>query len=126
MTNILLEIYPQLVEWKQELDGVTNACSNYADEQNFTKNEKKAITRLCKLSIMWIHNETNEPLEEFLVNNKSTNDEFSKVINRSVATYNEKDLSTIKDALKKLEWDEENVVFGTVYDVFMSIKNIFN
>jgi hypothetical protein len=32
----------------------------------------------------------------------------------------------VKDALKKLEWDEENVVFGTVYEVFMSIKNIFN
>ena len=126
MTNILLEVYPQLVEWKKELDDVTNACSNYADEQNFTKDEKKAITRLCKLSIMWIHNDTNEPLEEFLVNNKSTNDEFSKVINRSVSTYNEKDLSTIKDALKKLEWDEENVVFGTVYDMFMGIKNIFS
>ena len=126
MTNILLEVYPQLVEWKQELDDVTNACSNYVDEQNFTKDEKKAITRLCKLSIMWIHNDTNKPLEEFLVNSKSTNDEFSKVINRSIETYNEKDLSTIKDALKKLEWDEENVVFGTVYDVFMSIKTIFN
>ncbi len=126
MTNILLEVYPQLVEWKQELDDVTNACSNYADEQNFTKDEKKAITKLCKLSIMWIHNDTNKPLDEFLVNSKSTNDEFSKVINRSIETYNEKDLSTIKDALKKLEWDEENVVFGTVYDVFMSIKNIFN
>ena len=126
MTNILLEVYPQLVEWKQELDDVTNACSNYADEQNFTKDEKKAITRLCKLSIMWIHNDTNEPLEEFLVNSKSTNNEFSKVINRSIETYNEKDLSTIKEALKKLEWDEENVVFGTVYDMFMSIKNIFN
>ena len=126
MTNILLEVYPQLVEWKQELDDVTNACSNYVDEQNFTKDEKKAITRLCKLSIMWIHNDTNEPLEEFLVNNKSTNDEFSKVINRSVEIYNEKDLSTIKDALKKLEWDEESVVFGTVYEVFMGIKNIFS
>ena len=126
MTNILLEVYPQLVEWKAELEDVTNACSNYADEQNFTMDEKKAITRLCKLSIMWIHNDTNKPLEEFLVNNKSTNDEFSKVINRSVATYNEKDLSTIKDALKKLEWDEENVVFGTVYDMFMSIKSLFN
>jgi hypothetical protein len=48
------------------------------------------------------------------------------VINRSVAAYNEKDLSTIKEALKKLEWDNENVEFGTVYEVFMSIKNIFN
>ena len=126
MTNILLEIYPQLVKWKAELDDVTNACSNYADEQSFTKDEKKAITRLCKLSIMWIHNDTNEPLEEFSVNLYATNDEFSKVINRSIETYNEKDLSTIKNALKKLEWDEENVVFGTVYDMFMGIKNIFS
>jgi hypothetical protein len=75
---------------------------------------------------MWIHNDTNEPLDEFLVNSKSTNDEFSKVINRSLESYTEKDFSVVKDALKKLEWDEENVVFGTVYDVFMSIKNIFN
>ena len=125
MTNILLDVYPQLTE-NRELNEVSEACESYADEQNFTKDEKKAITRLCKLSIMWIHNDTNEPLEEFLVNNNSTNDEFSKVINRSLSTYTEKDFSIVKDALKKLEWDEENVVFGTVYDVFMSIKNIFN
>jgi hypothetical protein len=52
MTNILLEVYPQLVEGNTELDDVTKACTSYADEQNFTKDEKKAITRLCKLSIM--------------------------------------------------------------------------
>jgi hypothetical protein len=60
---------------------------------------------------MGIHNDTNEPLEEFLVNNKSTNDEFSKVINRSISTYNEKDLSAVKDALKKLENNEDDVAF---------------
>jgi hypothetical protein len=52
MTNILLEVYPQLKNTHQELNEVTYACSNYADEQNFTKDEKRAITRLCKLSIM--------------------------------------------------------------------------
>jgi hypothetical protein len=46
-------------------------------------------------------------------------------MDRAVANYTEKDLSVVKEALKKLEWNEENVVFGTVYDVFMSIKNIF-
>jgi hypothetical protein len=126
MTDILLDVYPQLVEWKQEIDDIANACSNYADEQKFTKDEKKAITRLCKLSIMWIHADNNEPLDEFLVNERTKNDEFSKVINRSISTYNEKDFSTIKDALKKLENNEENVEFWTVYNVFMSIKNIFN
>ena len=126
MTNILLDVFPQLVEWKQELDDVENACSNYADEQKFTKDEKKAITRLCKLSIMWIHADNNRPLEEFLVNNNTTNDEFSKVINRSISTYNEKDLSTVKDALKKLENNEDDVVFWTLYDMFMSIKNVLN
>ncbi len=125
MTNILLDVYPQLTE-NRELNEVSEACENYADEQNFTKDEKKAITRLCKLSIMWIHADDNKPLEEFLANDKSTNDEFSKVINRSLESYTEKDFSVVKDALKKLEWDEENVVFGTVYEVFMSIKNIFN
>ena len=126
MTNILLDVYPQLIEGRTELDDITNACSNYTDEQNFTKDEKKAITRLCKLSIMGIHADDNKPLDEFMVNEITKNDEFSKVINRSLSTYTEKDFSTVKDALKKLEWNEENVVFGTVYDVFMSIKNIFD
>ena len=124
MTNILLDIYPKLIE-KRELNEVSEACENYVDEQNFTKDEKKAITRLCKLSIMWIHRDNNEPLDEFLVKQIATNWEFATVMDRVVANYTEKDLSVVKDALKKLEWDEENVVFGTVYDVFMSIKNIF-
>ena len=126
MTNILLEVYPQLKNTHQELNEVIYACTHYADEQNFTKEEKKAITRLCKLSIMGIHNNTDKPLDEFMVNQTATNNEFSKVINRTIANFNEKDLTVVKEALKKLEWDEENVVFGTVYDVFMSIKNIFN
>ena len=124
MTNILLDVYPQLTENKT-LNEVSEACENYADEQNFTKDEKKAITRLCKLSIMWIHRDTKEPLDEFMVKQMASNDEFAKVMDRAVANYTEKDLSVVKEALKKLEWNEENVVFGTVYDVFMSIKNIF-
>jgi hypothetical protein len=51
MTNILLEVYPKLTENKS-LNEVSEACENYADDQDFTKDEKKAITRLCKLSIM--------------------------------------------------------------------------
>ena len=125
MTNILLDVYPQLTENKT-LNEVSEACTSYADEQNFTKDEKKAITRLCKLSIMWIHKDTKEPLDEFLAKQKSTNWEFATVMDRVVANYNEKDLSVVKDALKKLENDEEGVVFGTVYDVFMSIKNVFS
>lgn len=124
MTNILLDVYPQLTENKT-LNEVSEACENYADEQNFTKDEKKAITRLCKLSIMWIHRDTKEPLDEFMVKQMASNDEFVTVMDRAVANYTEKDLSVVKEALKKLEWNEENVVFGTVYDVFMSIKNIF-
>ena len=126
MTNILLDVFPQLVEWKQELDDVENACSNYADEQKFTKDEKKAITRLCKLSIMWIHADNNKPIDEFMVNERTKNNEFSKVINRSLSTYTEKDFSVVKEALKKLEDNEENVEFWTVYNVFMSIKELFN
>jgi hypothetical protein len=75
---------------------------------------------------MWIHKDTKEPLDEFLAKQKSTNWEFATVMDRVVANYNEKDFSVVKDALKKLEWDEENVAFGTVYDVFMGIKNIFS
>jgi hypothetical protein len=46
-----------------------------------------------------------------MVNERTKNNEFSKVINRSISTYNEKDLSVIKEALKKLEDNEENVEF---------------
>nr|MBR6100589.1 hypothetical protein [bacterium] len=102
MTNILLDVYPQLTE-KRELNEVSEACEKYSDEQNFTKDEKKAITRLCKLSIMGIHNDDNKPLDKFMVNEITKNDEFSKVINRSLSTYTEKDFSVVKDALKKLE-----------------------
>ncbi|MBR6907854.1 hypothetical protein IKN40_05185 [bacterium] len=103
MTNILLEVYPQLKNTHQELNEVIYACTHYADEQNFTKEEKKAITRLCKLSIMGIHNNTDKPLDEFMVNQTATNNEFSKVINRTIANFNEKDLTVVKEALKKLE-----------------------
>ena len=126
MTNILLDIFPELINWKQGIEDITNACTNYTDEQKFTKDEKKAITRLCKLSIMWIHADNNKPLDEFMVNERTKNNEFSKVINRSISTYTEKDLSVVKEALKKLEDNEENVEFWTVYNVFMSIKSLFN
>jgi hypothetical protein len=126
MTNILLDVFPQLVEGKQELNDVENACSNYADAQKFTKSEKKAITRLCKLSIMGIHAETKKPLDEFLVKQLAKNNEFATVINRSISSYNEKDLTVVKDALKKLENNEDAVEFGTLYNVFMSVKNLLN
>ncbi len=126
MTNILLDVFPQLVEGKQELNDVENACSNYADAQKFTKSEKKAITRLCKLSIMGIHAETKKPLDEFLVKQLAKNNEFATVINRSILSYNEKDLTVVKDALKKLENNEDAVEFGTLYNVFMSVKNLLN
>ncbi len=124
MTNILLGVYPQLTE-KKSLNEVAEACENFTDEQDFTKDEKKAITRLCKLSIMGIDNEDKTPLETFSVESDTTNNEFQLVVNRAIESYNEKDLSVVKEALKKLEWDEEWVVFGTVYSVFMSIKSIF-
>jgi hypothetical protein len=60
-----------------------------------------------------------------MVSNDATNNEFNIVVNRAIENYNEKDFEAVKEVLKKLENDEESVVFGTVYDVFMSIKNIF-
>jgi hypothetical protein len=54
------------------------------------------------------------------------NNEFATVINRSISSYNEKDLTVVKDALKKLENNEDAVEFGTLYNVFMSVKNLLN
>jgi hypothetical protein len=38
-----------------------------------------------------------------MVNKTTTNDEFAKVINRTIENYNEKDFSVVKEALRKLE-----------------------
>jgi len=54
------------------------------------------------------------------------NNEFATVINRSISSYNEKDLTAVKDALKKLENNEDAVEFGILYNVFMSVKNLLN
>jgi hypothetical protein len=54
-----------------------------------------------------------------MVKKDATNNEFNLVVNRAIENYNEKDFETVKEALKKLENDEESVVFGTLYDVFM-------
>jgi hypothetical protein len=106
MTNILLDVYPQLTE-KKSLNEVVEACENFTDEQDFTKDEKKAITRLCRLSIMGINNEDKTPLETFSVESDTTNNEFQLVVNRAIESYNEKDLSVVKEALNKLENDDE-------------------
>jgi hypothetical protein len=54
------------------------------------------------------------------------NNEFATVINRSISSYNEKDLTVVKNALKKLENNEETVEFGTLYNVFMTVKNLLS
>ena len=125
MTNVLIDVFPQLLTDRQEIKD-NNECISFADEASFTNSEKKAITRLCKLSIMGIHAETKKPLDEFLVKQLAKNNEFATVINRSISSYNEKDLTVVKDALNKLENNEDAVEFGTLYNVFMSVKNLLN
>lgn len=123
MTNILLEVYPQILDWKQE---VNTACEEYSDEQDFTSNEKRAITKLCRHAIMWINDDNNSPLEEFMVGENTTEEDFARVINRVISNYDKTSLETVKWALIKLEDSQENVVFETVYNIFMMIKNLIN
>lgn len=123
MTNILLEVYPQIIEWKQE---VNEACSEYADEQDFTSQEKRAITKLCRHAIMWIHEEDDTPLDEFMVSENTTEEEFARIVNRVVSNYDDSSLEVVKESLNKLSESKENVVFWTVYDVFMQIKKLFD
>ncbi len=126
MTNILLEVYPQLIEGREEVNWIGAACHSYTDEKDFTDNEKRAITKLCRLSIMGIHKENNVPLEEFMVSRNIYNDEFAAIVNRIVDQYTEKDFTEIKEVLSKLEGDESDMEFGTLYSVFMSIKKLFD
>lgn len=72
-------------------------------------------------------NEVDEtPLETFWIHNLSNNEEFIKVVNRMTDKYSEDELKDLKSALSHLEWVEEDLVFGTVVDIFMNIKNILS
>ncbi|MBR4567312.1 hypothetical protein IKO18_02555 [bacterium] len=75
---------------------------------------------------MGIHKENNVPLEEFMVSRNIYNDEFATIVNRIVDQYTEKDFNEIKEVLSKLEGDESDLEFGTLYSVFMSIKKLFD
>jgi hypothetical protein len=48
MTNVLIDVFPQLLTDKQEIKD-KNECISFADEASFTSAEKSAATRLCKL-----------------------------------------------------------------------------
>ena len=113
-------MYPQLIEGREEVNGIGAACHSYTDEKDFTDNEKRAITKLCRLSIMGIHKENNVPSRNIY------NDEFATIVNRIVDQYTEKDFNEIKEVLSKLEGDESYMEFGTLYSVFMSIKQLFD
>ena len=122
----MLGVYPQLLEGRGEINGIGMACNNYADEENFTDNEKRAVTKLCRLWIMGIHKENNLPLEEFMVSRNIHNDEFITIVDRIIDQHTEKDFSEIKEVLSKLEGNESDMKFGTLYSVFMSIKKILD
>ena len=123
-SNILTEVFPQLTEWKKNVNEV---CNEYTDYKEFSAKEEKAVSKLCRLAIMGIIEDDKTPLETFGINNLSTNEEFIKVVNRMTDKYSEKELKDLKSALSSLENDkEDNLVFWTVYDVFMKVKALFN
>lgn len=75
---------------------------------------------------MGINEVDKTPLETFWIHNLSNNEEFIKVVNRMTDKYSEDELKDLKSALSHLEWVEEDLVFGTVVDIFMNIKNILS
>jgi hypothetical protein len=46
-----------------------------------------------------------------MIRQMAKENEFATVIDRSISTYNDRDLSIVKDALKKLETSEDDVQF---------------
>lgn len=122
-SNILTEVFPQLTEWKKNVNEV---CNEYTDYKEFSAKEEKAVSKLCRLAIMGIIEDDKTPLETFGINNLSTNEEFIKVVNRMTDKYSEEELKDLKSALSTLEnQKEDNLVFGTVYDIFMKVKALF-
>lgn len=75
---------------------------------------------------MGINEDDKTLLETFWIHNLSNNEEFIKVVNRITDKYSEDELKDLKSALSHLEWVEEDLVFGTVVDIFMNIKNILS
>lgn len=123
-SNILTEVFPQLTENKENVNEV---CNEYTDRYDFSINEEKAVSKLCRLAIIGINEDDHTPLETFGINDISNNDEFIKVVNRMTDKYSEKELKDLKSALSILEGTkEDNLVFGTVYDIFMKVKALFN
>jgi len=122
-SNILLDIIPKLTENKRNINEV---CTEYTDYQEFSSKEQKAVSKLCRLAIMWIHEDDKTPLETFWVHNLSTNEEFIKVVNRMTDKYSEEELKDLKSALSSLEENkEENLSFWTVVNIFKKVKNLF-
>ena len=122
-SNILLDIFPKLTENKKNVNEV---CTEYTDYQEFSSKEQKAVSKLCRLAIMWINEDNKTPLETFWVHNLSTNEEFIKVVNRMTDKYSEEELKDLKSALSSLEENkEENLSFWTVVNIFKKVKNLF-
>lgn len=123
-SNILLDIFPKLTENKKNVNEV---CTEYTDYQEFSNKEQKAVSKLCRLAIMWIHEDDKTPLETFWVHDLSTNEEFIKVVNRMTDKYSKEELKDLKSALSSLEENkEENLSFWTVVDIFKKVKELFN
>ena len=122
-SNILLDIFPKLTENKKNVNEV---CTEYTDYQEFSSKEQKAVSKLCRLAIMWINEDDKTPLETFWVHNLSNNKEFIKVVNRMTDKYSEEELKDLKSALSSLEENkEENLSFWTVVNIFKKVKNLF-
>ena len=123
-SNILLDIFPKLTENKKNIN---EYCTEYTDYNEFSRKEQKAISKLCRLAIMWIHEDDKTPLETFWVHDLSTNEEFIKVVNRMTDKFSDDELKDLKSALSSLEENkEDNLVFWTVVDVFKKVKELFN
>ena len=123
-SNILIDIFPKLTEWKKN---VNEYCTEYTDYNEFSRKEQKAISKLCRLAIMWIHEDDKTPLETFGIHDLSTNEEFIKVVNRMTNKFSDDELKDLKSALSSLEENkEDNLVFWTVVDVFKKVKELFN
>ena len=121
-SNILLDIFPKLTENKKNVNEV---CTEYTDYQEFSSKEQKAVSKLCRLAIMWINEDDKTPLETFWVHNLSNNEEFIKVVNRMTDKYSEEELKDLKSALSSLEENkEENLSFWTVVNIFKKVKNL--
>ena len=116
VTDTIVTMFPNLIDNRPIIN--TN-CTDYTDYQIFSNIEKKSTEKLCRVWIMWIHNDTKKPLTTFMINKIVPMNEFQLVMERTFVDYKD---SILIDIMKEVQW-RKDIDFFTVFEIITLLKN---